>query len=177
MEKYQTRKITALLLAAAFVVVTLLWGILVWNNTHISKIDMSKYTIYESGTNNYEMTIESANVSRDNISITKDYITISGYLLKADEELLRVTTDVILVDSDTNEAYIIPTTMSERTDITERYGTHNFDWPGINVRIPFNSRIDTEKHDYKIMALTKINFNDAVIIDSGKRTGDFKNNE
>lgn len=176
MEKYQTRAVIIRLCIAVIVIITAVWGLLVWNNIHISKIDTTNYSVYETGTDGYEMLLDAA-VKRDAISITKDYITISGWVANTNEDMSRVTIDVVLVDADTDEAYVVPTTMSERTDVTEHYGTHNLNWSGFSVKIPFGNKIDTEKHNYKIMALLKVNDHDAVIVNSGKQTEDFKNNE
>lgn len=177
MEKYQNRKVLVRFLICIIIVISVVWAILVWNNTHIAKIDTTKYPIYGAYTNGYEMTVENVNATKDNVSITKDYITISGWLVNTNEDMSRVTIDIILVDKDTNEAYLVPTTMQERTDVTEYYGTHNFNWSGYSVKIPFNNKVDTEKHNYWIMALVKINDNDAVILNSGKGTEEFKTNE
>ena len=177
MEKYQTSVSISRLLIAVIIMITAVWGLLVWNNIHISKIDTTKYSVYGTGVDGYEMMVENVTAKKDDISITKDYITISGWVANTNEDMSRVTIDVVLVNVDTNEAYIVPTTMSERTDVTEYYGTHKLDWSGYSVKIPFSNKIDTEKYNYWIMALLKINDNDAVIVNSGKQTEDFKNNE
>ena len=68
---------------------SMIWGILVWNNTHISQLNISAYAVYRTGTDGYEMHIDSANCSKDNISTTKDYITISGWVANKNESIDR----------------------------------------------------------------------------------------
>lgn len=89
----------------------------------------------------------------------------------------RVTIDVILIDTKTAIAYVVPTTIQERPEITEYFGSNNLNWSGFTIKIPYGDKIDTEKSSYRIAALLKINDNNAVIVDSGKNTEDFKTNE
>lgn len=177
MEKFQRRKIIIRFLICTILFASMIWGILVWNNTHISQLNISAYAVYRTGTDGYEMHIDSANCSKDNISTTKDYITISGWVANKNESIDRVTIDVILIDTKANIAYAIPTTIQERTDIAEYFGLNNLKWSGFAIKIPYGNKIDTEKSNYEIAALLKINDNNAVVVDSGKNTEDFKTNE
>ncbi len=176
MERYQNKNIIIRFLIGVTGVISLIWGILVWNDTHISTLDISKYVIYQTGSDGYEMYIDSATCHKDDISITKDYIAIGGWVVNKNVSMERVTISVILEDTEAKIAYAVPTTVQERTDVTEYFKAENLNWSGFNIKIPYG-KIDTEKNNYRIAVLLKINGNDAVIVDSGKNTEDFNQNE
>ena len=176
MERFQNKNIIIWFLIVVVCVISVIWGVLVWNDTHISTLDTSKYVIYKAGSDGYEMGIDSATCNKDDVSITKDYIYIGGWVVNKNVPMERVTISVILEDTETKTAYVVPTTVEERTDVTEYFEAENLNWSGFNIKIPYG-KIDTEKNNYRIAVLLRINGSDAVIVDSGKNTGDFKKNE
>lgn len=176
MKHFQERKIVVRFLICILGIITAIWGILIWNDTRIYQLDISEYTVYQTGLDGYEMGVESANCSRDEVSITKDYITVSGWVINEYESMDRVKIQVVLIDSETGVAYVVPTTVQERADITEYFGTNNFDWSGFSMNIPYGNVIDTEKNNYRIAALLKVNDYNAVVVDSMRNTEEFRKN-
>ncbi len=111
MERFQKRKIITRFLIGIVGVISVIWIIFVWNDTHISQINISEYAIYEAGSDGYEMYIDNVSCSKDDFLITKDYISIGGWIVNKNESMDQVTIDVILINTGTGIAYVIPTTV------------------------------------------------------------------
>lgn len=150
-----------------------LWGILVWNDTHLSLIQLDKYKVYANESDGYVMNIDNAKFFRDRTSMAKRYMTIDGWVIKEDMPFDRITIDVVLKNLETNDTYVVPTTMVKRTDITEERG-QKYDWCGFRVKIPCSSDVNALRDDYEIMSRVKINDEEAIIVDSGRNTGEYK---
>lgn len=177
MEKFQKAKVLSYALIGACIFISVVWGMLIWNDLHIRTLNTEKYLTYKTGLDGYELELENVTVEKDKISITKDHIMISGWVVNTNESMNYSEINVVLTDTNTNISYLVPTTMTERTDITEQFDNGNrYNWSGFSVKIPFK-KINTEKNNYEIKTLLKINGNDTVIVDSGKTTEDFKTNE
>lgn len=57
------------------------------------------------------MYIDNVSCSKDDFSITKDCSSIGGWVVNKNESMNQVTIDVILINTGTGIAYVIPTTV------------------------------------------------------------------
>lgn len=165
MKKYQNAKTVLLILIISSFFSAMIWGILVWNNTRIKTLDTGTITEYKNGENGYIFHIDP---EYDGERYYRD-IEFSGWVIDTKASMERVTLDIVLKDLSSGAYYIVPTTMTERPEITEKYGNNEktFTWSGFRVSIPQNKVINSNMSDYAVMALLSVNGDKKVLIDSG----------
>ena len=130
------------------------WGILVWNENRIR--NLSSVDVNVTTASDYNAEIESASWKRDENSLTKDYVTISGHLYRRDTSVERAAIRIVLKDPDTGNYLVLPTDLTLRTDITEKkHDGNNYDYSGFSVRIPYWDELSA--NDYEIFAQYDLN--------------------
>ena len=112
MNYMQSKKFLLSFTFAIIVILTAIWIFLVHHENRIIEIDIEPTIIADSS--NYLMYIDNLTWKRDNISNTKDFINIDGWLIKPGEEVKTATIKIVFQDTETEKYYIIPTTMVER---------------------------------------------------------------
>ncbi len=143
------------------IILTIAWIFLVKHENRIIETNIEPSIIADSS--NYLMYIDNLTWKRDNISNTKDYINIEGWLIKPGEEVKTAAIKIVFQDTETGKYYIIPTTMVERDSVTEYFADGlSYKYSGFSVRIPYFNELDTNK-DYSLYALYSLNDNQALV--------------
>ena len=117
LKNIQSKRIILKIVCVLSVVFAVVWVIFVENDIFIRKIDITKMEINTG--NEYIHSLDDVSWKKDDISITKDYVTLSGWLIKKGEDAKTVSIKVVFQDMNTEQCYVIPTTMFERDDVTE----------------------------------------------------------
>lgn len=161
MNYMQSKKFLLSFTFAIIVILTAIWIFLVHHENRIIEIDIEPTIIADSS--NYLMYIDNLTWKRDNISNTKDFINIDGWLIKPGEEVKTATIKIVFQDTETEKYYIIPTTMVERNDVT-KYSADglSYQYSGFSVCIPYFNELDTSK-DYSLYALYSLNDNQVLV--------------
>ena len=158
MKKLQNRNMVVVMLALGLVLIVAVWQVLVWNDTRIIKAgsDIMEKLDQES---NYQVDVDLVDFQKDNFPTTKDWITISGWLMCQGKSVDTASIKIVLKKVGTDDFYILPTTMTQRTDVTEWANDGGkYDWSGFSVKIPRGGRIEIDRYDYEIYALYDLNY-------------------
>lgn len=157
MDKLHNKNTIIKILIYAVIILLIGWGILIKNETRITKISVEKQAI-ASKSEGYTYFIDNLEHKGGGISITKDYIGLSGWIIKKGVELDTASIRIVLRNVVTNDFFLIPTAMVSRKDITS-YINDGFEYDncGFSVKIPINEVINTVKYDYEIYALSCFN--------------------
>ena len=141
---------------------TIGWVILVINENRIEELNPNLIIpVHES---EYRFELENVTWEKDEVSITKDYVCIAGWLIKPGEQVEKAAIKVVLKKSDSDMYYVLPTDLIERKDITESMDDGNdYTYCGFSVKIPYWDELDTDT-DYEILAQYNLNSNERVYI-------------
>lgn len=154
MEWLHSDRFIVLLLCALAVCFAIGWGVLVWNENRILHLSASDVNVTKDST--YRAEIENVSWKRDDISLTKDFIVISGYLYRSGVAVEKAAIRIVLKDPASGEYLVLPTDLTVRTDITEKNNDgNNYDYCGFSVRIPYWEELDGK--DYEIFAQYDLN--------------------
>lgn len=144
------------------VLFTIGWFILVMNENRIEKLNPN--LIIPVDASEYRFDLENVAWEKDEISITKDYVYIDGWLIKPGEQVNKAAIKVVIKKSNTDMYYILPTDLIERKDVTESMDDGNdYKYSGFSVKIPYWDELDTDI-DYEIFAQYNLNSNARVYI-------------
>ena len=132
-----------------------IWVILVRNENHITKMDSDRISLADPA--EYRYAAENISWQKDEISVTKDYVQISGWILKSGTGVNSVAIKVGIRDLDTGELSILPTDVIERPDVTEMMNDGNdYNYSGFSVKIPYWDKLDTDT-DYELIIQYDLN--------------------
>ena len=161
------RRIRSKEFIAAFVFFMILlfaagWILFVWNERRITTLDESGISTADPTA--YLGEVEGVKWERDDVSATDDYVLIKGWLLKPGVSVQKVAMHVVLRDQKDGRYYVVPTDVTERTDITERMGDGNiYDYSGFTVILPYWEKLDG-KTDYDIYLKYELNEEEPVLV-------------
>ena len=138
----------------------LFWSVLVFNENHIRGLNISQIEIADSA--EYAYSLDEVSWQKDNASVTKNFIKLSGWIAKPGVAIQSVSVKVIFKDMNDGAYYLIPTSMTERTDITEYIGDgKDYKYSGFDVSIPYDKKI--ENTDYELYVLYNLNEQEVLV--------------
>ena len=138
------------------------WIVLVKNENRIIELKSDLNLPMDEST--YVYNLENVTWKKDDISITKDYVCISGWLIKRGEQVDKAAIKIVLKDVETGKCFLVPTDVVTRPDVTEYFADNNkYDYSGFSVKIPYWVELDTDK-DYELFAQYDLNDNTRVYV-------------
>ncbi len=143
------------------VLFSLFWAVLRYNENLIRHLSPDLYV--ESDSPDFEFRIESLNWEPDVFSNTKDFITISGWIIMHGVPTNSVSTHVVLKDCTTGALLMLPTSVIERTDVTDYFseGT-SYRYSGFSSTIPYLKDLNGD-NDYEIYVLYNLNGEESLV--------------
>lgn len=135
------------------------WIVFVRNDTLIREIDVDPDIIVDDhDLHQYHFKIEELVSEKDNISITKDYLKIKGWLVCNGEATQSASIKIVFQDVTTGKYYLIPTQMDDRDDVTQEMNDgNNYRYSGFSVNVPYINELEDDSKDYKLFALYQLN--------------------
>lgn len=167
MERLHTPKVIFSVFASGMLVIIVLCAFLSWNEMRIKEfvpqevveLSVSDGVCVNLDTCTYEVKGYEA-----------DSIKISGYAIVPGRATELIDINVVLKDEQTDEYYILPTSIVLRTDVTEGIndGT-NYDYSGFDVDLN-ESLFDLENNEYSVLVLYSVN-NNTYLLNSEQMIG------
>ena len=157
-----TRKFMLLFSVIMCLIFLLGWVVLVKNENRIIEIPSETVAIVDDSA--YIYNLETVQWKQDEISISKDYVIISGWLIKQGESVDKAAIRIVLRDTESGRYYVLPTDVIVRNDVTTYFADgNNYDYSGFSVKIPYWSELDTDT-DYELFAQYDLNNNVRVYV-------------
>lgn len=161
-EFIHSRKFLSMFVFLMCVLFIIGWIVLVKNENRILELKCDLNLPMDESM--YVYNLDNVTWKKDNISITKDYVCISGWLIKRGEQIDKVAIKIVLKDIKTGKCVLVPTDIVTRPDVTGYFADGNeYTYSGFSVKIPYWEELDTD-NDYELFAQYDLNDNTRVYV-------------